>query len=245
MIQSGWIAYFNCAFNCITLQRNFFLDRRITITFFTTFFFLTAFSQEQRFSIAIDASIQRNLKKEQRYWTLGNTTQAVFHLTPKNGIYVSFAYYARGIFKNDVTATAKSPLTILQKINYTNSSRMKLKQFSVGWRKYLKGTPDAQKGWNLYGNAGFGLLLGGVVNTHSVNIDSVVYNLPVRSGKANFKRLTFDLGLGWEVPVGGDYYFYTEGKIWVPTTDYPSKYIFANSNAPLVIMLGAGIRIIF
>ena len=220
------------------------MNRRITITFFFALLFTTAFSQS-RFSIATDAGIQRNFKKGQRFWAIGHTTQAQFHITPKNGVYVLFAYYTRGIFKNSVTATAKSPLTNPQKINYTNSATMRLKQFSVGWRKYLKGTPDTEKGWNLYANAGFGLLLGTVENIHSVNIDTAFYTVPVRSGKAGFKRLTLDLGLGWETPLGGDLYFYTEGKVWIPTTDYPSKYIFVNSNAPLVAMLSAGIRIIF
>lgn len=227
------------------MQRNFFLYRRIIISLFISLFSLTAFSQAERFSLSNDAGIQRNFKKEQRYWSLGNTTQAVFHFTPKTGVYVSYAYFTRGIFKNNVTATAKSPSTILQKINYTNSTRMKLRIFSVGWRKYLKGNNNIEDGWNLYGFAGFGLLLGNVDNTHSVSIDSVIYTIPVHSGKAAFKRLTFDIGMGWETPIGGDLFFFTEGKVWVPTTDYPSKYIFANSNAPFVAMLGVGIRVAF
>jgi hypothetical protein len=67
----------------------------------------------------------------------------------------------------------------------------------------------------------------------------------VLSGKANFKRLTVDLGIGWEIPIGGDFYFFTEGKVWVPASNYPSKYIFVNNNAPYVAMLGTGIRIVF
>jgi hypothetical protein len=84
-----------------------------------------------------------------------------------------------------------------------------------------------------------------VDNIHSTVLDTSVYNVPVLTGKANFKRLTADLGLGWELPVGGDIFLYAEGRAWVPTTDYPSKYIFVNNNAPLVGMLNAGIRILF
>ena len=102
-----------------------------------------------------------------------------------------------------------------------------------------------KEGYNIYGYAGFGLLLGRMDNSHSVSTDTTLYNVPVLAGKANFKRLTVDLGLGWEIPIGGDFYFYTEGKVWIPTTNYPSKYIFVNSNAPYVAMLGAGIRILF
>jgi len=218
--------------------------KKIFLSAVIVFSFSTAFSQPL-FSLATDISIQRNFKKEQLYWAIGHTTNAIFHLTPKDGVYIWFAYYSNGQYKNNLAAIARSPLTTPQQINYINSARMRLKQFSAGWRKYLKGSADAEKSYNIYGNAGFGLLLGRIDNSHSVAIDTTVYNVPVLSGKANFKRLTVDLGLGWEIPIGGDFYFYTEGKVWIPTTNYPSKYIFVNSNAPFVAMLSAGLRIVF
>ena len=241
---TGWLSCFKQPINCVTLQRDSRLNKRITITFSLALLFTTAFAQ-QRFSMATDVGLQRNFKKGQLYWAFGHTTHALFHFTPKDGIYVWFAYYSAGKFKNNISATAKSALTLPQQVNYINSARMRLKEFSVGWRKYLKGNAEIEKSWNLYSFAGFGLLLGSVQNTHSVNIDTAIYAIPVRTGKANFKRLTLDLGLGFEVPLGGDLYFYTEGKVWIPTTDYPSKYIFINDNAPLVGMLGAGIRVLF
>ncbi len=198
-----------------------------------------------RVSVATDVGVQRNFKKEQLYSAIGHTTYFIVHLTPKDAVYTSFAYYSNGNFKNNVTATAKSPLTTPQQVNYINSASMRLKQFAIGWRKYLKGTADAEKGWNLYTYAGFGILLGSVENTHSVSIDSAMYALPVRSSLGKFKRLTLDLGVGWEMPIANDFFFYTDARVWVPTTDYPSNYIFVNNNAPLVGMLGIGLRIIF
>lgn len=196
-------------------------------------------------SVATDVCIQRNFKPEQLYSAIGHTTYLLFHITPKNAVYTSFAYYSNGNFKNNVTATAKSLISNPQQVAYINSAKMQLKQFAVGWRKYLKGTADAEKGWNLYAYAGFGLLLGKVENIHSVSIDSAVYAMPVLSGNASFKRLTLDLGVGWEMPIANDFFLYTEARVWVPTTDYPSSYIFVNNNAPLVGMLGVGLRIIF
>jgi hypothetical protein len=196
-------------------------------------------------SIATDLSVHRNFKKEQLYWAFGHNTQAIFHFTPTDGIYVGFAYFSNGKFKNKVTATAKSLLTNPQQVTYINSAKMQLKQFAIGWRKYLKGSADGEKSWNLYAQAGFGVLFGRVENIHSVSVDSAVYAMPVLNGTASFKRLTLDLGLGWEIPISGDFYLYTEAKVWVPTTDYPSSYIFVNNNAPLVGMLGIGFRIIF
>lgn len=221
------------------------MNRRTTITFFFALFFITSFSQEIRLSIATEIGIQRNFKKEQLYWAGGHTTHALFHFTPKDGIYLLFGYFSNGKFKNNVTATAKSVIISPRQINFINSAKMRLKEFSLGWRKYLKGTADAEKGWNLYGSAGFGLLLGRVENIHSVAIDTAAYDIPVRSGTGTFKRLTVDLGLGWEMPIAGDFFVYTEGRVWIPTTDYPSKYIFVNNNAPIVATLGVGLRIIF
>lgn len=200
---------------------------------------------QTRFSIATDLVLQRNFKKGQQYWGGGHTVQTQFHFTPKDDAYALVSYYTNGKFSNNVTATAKSPVTLPQQVNYVNNAVMRFKQVSIGWKKYLKGTYDIEEGWNLYSYAGFGLILGRVENTHSVTIDTSDYQVPVRSGKANFKRLTLDLGLGWEAPLGSEVFLYAEGRVWIPTTDYPSKFIFVNDNAPLVGMISAGIRILF
>ena len=221
------------------------MTKQITIPIFFICFAVASYAQPARFSIATDLGLQRSFKKGQQYWAGGHTIQAQFHFTSKDGAYAWISYYTNGKFDNNVIATAKSPATVPQQINYLNHALMRFKQISIGWKKYLKGSFDKEEGWNLYGYAGFGLILGRVDNSHSVSIDTVVYKVPVRMGKANFKRLTLDLGLGWEVPLGADIYFYAEGRAWIPTTDYPSKYIFVNDNAPLVGMINAGIRILF
>jgi hypothetical protein len=221
------------------------LKKQIPIFFLFSLFSAVAFSQPVRVSIATDLGLQRSFKKGQQYWAGGHTIQGQFHFTPKDGAYVWVSYYTNGKFSNNVTATAKSITTVPQQINYVNNAVMRFKQISIGWKKYLKGSFDAEQGWNIYGYAGFGLLLGLVENTHSVSIDTAVYIVPVRVGKANFKRLTLDLGLGYEVPLGADIFIYAEGRAWIPTSDYPSKYIFVNDNAPLVGMFNVGIRILF
>jgi hypothetical protein len=227
------------------LQRDFILKKKIIISFLFTFFFTKVFCQYPQFSIATDLGVQRNFKKEQQYWAFGQTINALFHLAPKDGIYLWFAYYSNGRFNNNIAATAKSPFTVPRQINYVNSGKMRTKHFSVGWRRYLKGSPVAENGWNLYGYAGLGLLAGRIENIHSINIDTVSYTMPVLSGTANFKRLTLDLGLGWELPLSGGFSVYAEGRTWIPTTDYPSKYIFVNDNAPFVGMFNIGLRILF
>lgn len=207
---------------------------------------LAAFSQQPRFSIATDLSVQHNFKKEQRFTVIGHTVQAQFHLTPKEGVYVWFVYYSNGKFKNDLAATAKSAATTPQQINYVNNANMRLKEFSLGWKKYLKGSAEEEKGINIYAYAGFGLLLGRIENTHSVTgIDTAMYNVPVISGRANFKRLTIDPGIGMEKYLAADIYAYTEARVWIPTDGYPSRYIYINDRAPWAGMLSLGLRVLF
>ena len=206
---------------------------------------MVAFSQQPKLSISNDLGLQHSFKKEQRYWAGGHTIHLHVHFTPKEGAYSWISYYSVGKFSNDIMASAKLPATSPQQINYVNKAEMRFKQFSLGWKHYLKGAFNSEDKWNLYGYAGFGLMLGRVVNNHSLTIDTSLYNVPVRSGKANFKRLTLDLGLGWEVPLSSDIFFYNEARVWIPTTDYPSNYLLVNKNAPLVASLNFGIRILF
>ena len=202
-------------------------------------------AQNARFSLATDASLLRSFKKDQRYWSIGQTVHFHFHFTPKEGAYVWFAYYSNGKFTNNATATAKSSTTIPQAVDYHNKAELQFKHLSIGWKHYLIGSFDAERTWNVYAYAGFGLMLGKVTNSHSVTIDTSMYDLPVFSGKANFKRLTLDLGLGVEYPVGADVFLYFDGRALIPTTDYPSHYLFVNKHAPFTAVANLGVRILF
>ncbi len=209
---------------------------------FTSF---AAFSQKPQFSLATDVSLIHNFKKGQRYWAVGQTVSGQFHFTPKETLYVWLAYSSNGKFTNELTAFAKDTATIPQQVNYKNHAKLRFNHFSIGWKHYLKGSYNAEENWNLYGYAGFGLLSGIIENNQTAVIDSASYNISVLSGKGKFKRLTLDLGLGYEAPVGGDIFFYAEGRVFVPTTDYPSKYLFENDNAPFSGSFNLGFRILF
>jgi hypothetical protein len=220
----------------------FFISIFITITLIG----LSVQSQAQTFfSVATDLSVQHNFRQDQRYNVIGQTISTQIHITRREGVYVSFTYYTNGKFSNNLVASAKQASTSPQQINYVNQSKMRLKEFAVGWKKYFTGAADTDNGFNIYLYAGFGLVLGRVINTHSVSIDTSLYIVPVLSGQANFKRLTIDPGLGVDHYLGGDLSMYGEVRAWIPTTDYPSRYIFVNQNAPWVIMFNIGFRIIF
>jgi hypothetical protein len=122
---------------------------------------------------------------------------------------------------------------------------MSIKQVSVGWKHYLKGAFNTEDKWNLYASAGWGLMIGRIENFHSVKIDTSKYDVQVLEGSAHFKRLTADFGLGYERPVGGDIFFYMEGRALVPITDYPSRFIYIYDNAPFIGSLNLGIRLLF
>jgi hypothetical protein len=204
-----------------------------------------AFPQTAKFSLATDLSVLHSFKKGQRYWAIGQTVNFHFHITSRDGAYAWISYYSNGRFSNDLAATAKQSSTQPQELGYRNSTLLRFKHISLGWERYLAGSPSAEKGFCLYSYAGFGLMIGTIQNTHSQSIDTSLYNVPVREGKANFKRLTFDLGLGFEFPAGGDVFLYFEGRVLVPTTDYPSKYLFINRNAPFTGAANTGVRILF
>jgi hypothetical protein len=221
------------------------LKRSIVIPVIFLVLYNAAYAQLVGVSVATDLGLQFSLKKEQRYTAVGQTTQMHFHFTPADGAYFLISYYTAGNFNNKLNATAKFPATTPQEIAFINKAKMRFKQLSLGWKHYLKGNFDNEETWNLYGYAGFGLLLGRIDNTHSPSINTSLYEIPVRSGKGNFKRLTLDLGLGWETNLGGALFFYNEARVWIPTTDYPSAFLFVNRKAPLVATISAGIRILF
>jgi hypothetical protein len=160
-------------------------------------------------------------------------------------MYFWLSYYIDGKFENNLEAFAKAPTTIPAQIKFTNNAAMRLRQFSVGWKRYLKGSYDNEKTYNYYGYAGWGILFGKMINEFDPLIDTSLYVVPISDGEGSFKRLTFDLGLGFETHLGNALFLYAEGRVWLPTTDFPSKYLYVNREAPIMGMANVGLRILF
>ncbi len=207
---------------------------------------LSAFSQI-RISGSTNLIVLRSFKEDQRFWAIGQDIMVDWHFTNKGGAYASLSYSSKGNFTNQLSANAKAAATSPQQIYFTNKAELRLNQISLGFKHYFVGTTDAEINWNLYSISGFGLMFGEVTNRYSTSIDTSSYNAPEQpiNGSGHFKRLTLDLGLAWEAALGTDIFLYVNGKVWIPTSDYPSKYLFVNDNAPLVGMLGLGIRMLF
>jgi len=204
-------------------------------------------AQQPRFSIATDMAGTVSFKKDQRFLVIGQTLIVHVHFTEKDGLYVWYGYSAPGKFHNDFVAIAKSPSTVPQSMDFKNYSQINFRHLSIGWKHYLIGAYNAETLWNLYFTAGFGLVGGRVTNTYTIPADTVNYIFPSNpvNGKGSFKRLTFDAALGFEIPLGMEIYLYGEARAWIPASDYPSKYLFVNDNAPFIGTGNLGLRILF
>lgn len=198
------------------------------------------------FSIATDATILRSLSPQQHFFAVGQTVTGNIHFTKKETLYAWVAYYTNGKFKNSATAIANSITTNPQTIHYTVYSKLRYRQISVGWKHYFRGSYNEEMNWNLYGLAGFGLLLGSAENTYNTFIDTLQYTtlLHPLPGAGSFKRLTFDIGVGNEIPLSTSIYLYTELRSWLPASDYPSPYLINNSKVPLSLILCGGLRVL-
>jgi len=219
-----------------------------TILFaFSVLITVTALSQQPVISIGTDLAVLGSFKKDQRFLTFGQTLMFNVNFTQKDGAYVWYGYCAPGKFHKDLEATAKLPATTPQTLDFTSYSQISLRHLSIGWKHYLVGAFNSEYSWNLYFAAGFGFVGGRVTNNFSIAADTANYNFPSNpvNGNGKFKRLTFDAALGYEIPLGMSIYLYNDIRAWIPASDYPSKYLFVNDNAPFICTFNLGLRILF
>jgi opacity protein-like surface antigen len=214
------------------------------------FFFLLSNSclfAQVKFSAATDVSVMHNFDPQQKFTVIGQTVLPQWHLDKKNTVYAWLLYHANGKYENTLIATAKAPSTQPQTMSFTNQSTMRLRQISFGFKRYLVGSFDHLEKFNLYVAGGFGVMYGHASNTFSTNIDTALYTVQynVAHGSGDFKRLTFDITGGAEFPVSYEIFIYSEIRMYIPTTDYPSSYLMNNSHAPFLGSINLGIRIIF
>jgi hypothetical protein len=198
-----------------------------------------------RFSVSPDISLMRNFSPKQKFWALGETVQGNVHFSPKETMYAWISYYTPGKFKNNLIADAKSSATSPLAVPFRATSKWRNNEFSIGWKHFFKGAFDYEDAINIYGLAGFGLMFTKVENVFNTSIDTAQYNVPVLPGNNKFNRLTLDLGIGAEYPLGADFFIYTDLRTWIPASDYPSKYLVSNKNVPRPFMISAGLRILF
>jgi len=215
---------------------------------FNFLFFVQAIAFAQvRFSIATDVSVLRNFSPHQKFWAFGQGVEGDFHFTKKNTLYAWINYHTKGSFTNIFVADAKSSSTTPATINYEVKGKWGLRQVSIGWKHYFKGSFNEENSWNIYGAAGFGLLFSKVQNSLLTTIDTSLYALqptPV-FGNDEFKRLTVDLAIGTEYPLASGIFLYSDVRTSLPASDYPSPFFHDQKRIPLPVMLNVGIRVLF
>ena len=200
-----------------------------------------------KFSLASDISFLHNFDGKQKFTVVGQSVIPQWHFDKKTTLYAWFSYHANGKYKSNLIASAKSPATQPQSISFSNTSEMRLRQFSLGIKKYFIGAYDKLENFSIYGGAGFGLVLGTASNIFSSVIDTSLYTIQnnIVHGSGDFKRLTLDLTGGLDFPVSYEVFIYTEVRLHIPTTNYPNSYLLKNSNAPFLGGFNIGIRILF
>lgn len=200
---------------------------------------------QTRMSLGTEFVVQRNFSSGQEFWTIGQSIRGEWKTGKAPALYAGISYFAAGKFTNELEASAKDPATLPQRVDFNNNGRLRFTEISLGLKPYILGAWAAEDRWSVYAVTGLGLLMGRVDNTQSSNIDTTLYSLPVLPGRGRFNRLTLDLGLGFEVPVGGDLFVFSEAKSFIPISTYPSTYLLDPGYTPLTLNLGLGVRVIF
>lgn len=215
--------------------------------FILSLVFFSALNAQVKFSLATDFSVLHNFDGQQPFTVVGQTLHGQWHVDEKNSFYTWFTYHSNGKYNSKLNATAKSITTQPQNISFTNKAEMKLRHLSVGIKRYFLGSYKKIEKFNLYGAAGFGLIMGTASNIFSMPVDTLQYAVQnnIISGSGDFKRLSFDITAGWEIPVAYEIFVYSEARIHIPTTGYPNNYLLKNTNAPFTGSINLGFRILF
>lgn len=202
---------------------------------------------QSAFSVASDMSLQRNLDNTHPFLAIGQAIMGQLHLTGKSTLYGLFGIYTKGKYKTVLTAKARLPLTQPNSFVFTSRGMMRLRQLSVGYKRFISGQYDKPNHLNIYYTAGFGLIIGTVTNQFSPSVDTATYTTEknLREGTGDFRRLTADLCIGGEYNLANDIFFYTDFRLAIPTTNYPYDLLSENKGSPLPACLHFGIRILF
>ena len=77
-------------------------------------------------------------------------------------------------------------------------------------------------------------------------VDTALYFMQERPvpGAGEFRRLTVDLGLGSEIPLGGNFFVYGDLRALLPASGYPSELLHKTGSIPLAASIHAGLRIL-
>lgn len=203
-------------------------------------------SAQPEFSIGTGVSVLRNFSPKQKFWAFGQTVQANVHFSPKQSAYAWLDYYSEGKYKNNFTATTKPPFAPPFQTPFTATGRLTYRHLSLGWKHYFRGRYGTSKEINIYGMAGFGFLFARVRNQFLPAIDTSRYFVPtLPTGGSKIKKLTFDLSIGVEQPLGGNFFAFADVRTWLPASSKTSPYLHDQKKIPLPVVASIGLRILY
>jgi len=202
-------------------------------------------SAQPKVSIVTGLSVLRNFSPQQKFWALGQTIRSDFHFSLREAAYASIDYYIEGRYKNKFTAVADSVNTTPQRLNYTATGGLTFRQISLGMKHYFIGGYTSEKKFNIYGVAGFGFLFAKVQNSFSIPVNDSLYKNEMKQGAGTIKKLTFDLGIGGEVPIAGSFFAFADARTWLPASSNTSPFLHNQRNVPLPVTASIGLRLLF
>lgn len=208
---------------------------------------LQAARAQLRGSFVTSVGVLRNFSPHQQFTSIGQTVEGDLHITPRETFLIWINYAIPGRFKNQFQAPALDMSTMPVTTPYTVKGTWNLREFSLGWKHYFKGNFMQETGWNLFGTAGLGILVASVKNTYVTKLDTVLYKALWKPeiGAHHFRKLTADLAIGMEIPIGGDFSVTGDLRVMLPASSTATNYTHYDEKVPLTVFANLGIRILF
>lgn len=199
-----------------------------------------------QFSIATDINVMRQFGKQQSFWSMAQTVQFSYALKNKESIYLSIGNSTPHDIKDNFITKAKSDTIFPKAIGYVATSSWRTRQFTAGWKHYFTGGYNSEDGLSIYGLAGAGIMSVKISTQFSLGVDTThYYALTPLAGTQSVNRLSFDVGLGIEKPIMGNFFWYAEAKTWIHKGAFRSPLLARQNEKITPVMIGGGLRILF
>lgn len=196
-------------------------------------------------SVATDLSLARQERIAKTFWSPVQTIKVSYPLSNKLSLYGGIGYANGNESRHPGATTAFYDTISPREIRYTAFTTWRTRHGAAGLKVYLMGSHKAEAGSNIYLLAGVGGMSVKVSTKYSARIDTSNYRPMIPyEGESAETVLSYEAGLGFEQPLGGNFFWYLEAKTWQPQKNISSPYLIREDRSK-VMMIGAGMRILF
>lgn len=209
--------------------------------------FIIATSANAQFNIVAFGSSFHNFE-DVGYGHIGAGIRGEYPIQEDIAIYGGFSYYHTAQYDRIGTATAFSPTTLPQTINYDIKNILRFDQFYAGGKKYIYGVHNTLKKAGIFGlylSADLGILTGDFESESATDefINYQLYEVPLREDIiGTFMDFTLNLGVGFEFKTGPVYLF-IEPKGLIKIFQAKTTHNELEFNFPFTFVSSYGIRI--